>query len=44
MKFSLIHLPTFYPEVHHSDAQFYPYILEQSDRAELPDALCPICD
>ena len=35
MKFSLIHLPTFYPEVHHSDAQFYQYILEQSDRAEL---------
>jgi natural product biosynthesis luciferase-like monooxygenase protein len=34
MKFSLLHLPTFYPEVHHSDAQFYQNILEQCDRAE----------
>ena len=32
MKLSLIHLPTFYPEVHHSDAQFYHYILEQRSR------------
>ncbi len=35
MKISLFHLPTFYPEVHGSDAQFYQSILEQSDRAEL---------
>jgi natural product biosynthesis luciferase-like monooxygenase protein len=34
MKFSLLHLPTFYADVHGSDAQFYQYILEQSDRAE----------
>lgn len=34
MKFSLLHLPTFYPDVHHDDARFYRYMLEQSDRAE----------
>jgi natural product biosynthesis luciferase-like monooxygenase protein len=34
MKFSLLHLPTYFPEVHGSEAQFYQSILAQCDRAE----------
>lgn len=34
MKFSLVHLPSFFPEFHPSDRAFYERMLEESDRAE----------
>ena len=34
MKFSLFHLPTYYPEAHGSEAQFYQTMLAETDRAE----------
>ena len=34
MKFSLFHLPTFFPQFHASDVQFYQNMLEETDRAE----------
>ena len=34
MKISLFHLPSFFPEVHHSDAQFYQDMLAETDIAE----------
>lgn len=34
MKFSWFHLPTFVPEVHGSDAQFYQDMLTETDKAE----------
>jgi len=34
MKFSLFHLPTFFPQFHASEAQFYQDILAETDRAE----------
>jgi alkanesulfonate monooxygenase SsuD/methylene tetrahydromethanopterin reductase-like flavin-dependent oxidoreductase (luciferase family) len=34
MKFSLFHLPTFFPQFHTSEAQFYQDMLSETDRAE----------
>lgn len=34
MKFSLFHLPTFFPQFHTSEAQFYQDMLVETDRAE----------
>ena len=34
MKFSLFHLPTFFPEFHASEAQFYEDMLLETDRAD----------
>jgi natural product biosynthesis luciferase-like monooxygenase protein len=34
MKFSLFHLPTFFPQFHASEARFYQEMLEETDRAE----------
>ena len=34
MKFSWFHLPTFFQEIHGSEAQFYQDMLEETDRAE----------
>ena len=34
MKISLFHLPSFFPEVHKSDAQFYQDMLAETDIAE----------
>lgn len=34
MRFSLLHLPTYYQNCHGSEAQFYQAMLEQCDRAE----------
>jgi natural product biosynthesis luciferase-like monooxygenase protein len=34
VKFSLFHLPTFFPQFHASEAQFYQDMLEETDRAE----------
>ncbi len=34
MRFSLFHLPSFFPEHHQSEAQFYQDMLTESDRAE----------
>lgn len=34
MKFSLFHLPTFFPQFHASEVQFYQNMLEETDRAE----------
>lgn len=34
MKFSLFHLPTFFPQFHASEARFYQNMLEETDRAE----------
>lgn len=34
MKFSLFHLPTFFPQFHASETQFYHNMLEETDRAE----------
>ena len=34
MRFSILHLPTYYPEYHGSEAQFYQAILAECDRAE----------
>ena len=34
MKFSLFHLPTFFPQFHASEAQFYQDMLNETDRAE----------
>jgi len=34
MKFSLFHLPSFFPEFHHSEEQFYQDMLTETDRAE----------
>ena len=34
MRFSLFHLPSFFPERHRSEAQFYQDMLLESDRAE----------
>jgi natural product biosynthesis luciferase-like monooxygenase protein len=34
MKFSLFHLPTFFPQFHASEAQFYQDMLSETDRAE----------
>ncbi|MSR15935.1 MAG: LLM class flavin-dependent oxidoreductase [Gammaproteobacteria bacterium] len=35
MKFSILHLPTFYLDAHGSEARFYQNILAQCDRAEV---------
>jgi natural product biosynthesis luciferase-like monooxygenase protein len=34
MKFSLFHLPSFFPQFHTSEAQFYQDMLSETDRAE----------
>ena len=34
MKFSLFHLPTFFPEFHASEAQFYEDMLLETERAD----------
>jgi natural product biosynthesis luciferase-like monooxygenase protein len=34
MKFSLFHLPTFFPEFHQTEARFYHEMLEQTDLAD----------
>jgi len=34
MKFSLFHLPSFFPQFHSSEAQFYQDMLSETDRAE----------
>lgn len=34
MKFSLFHLPSFFPELHSSEARFYADMLEETDRAD----------
>ena len=34
MKFSLFHLPSFFPEFHASEAQFYQDMLLETDRAD----------
>ena len=34
MRFSLFHLPSFFPEFHASEAQFYQDMLSETDRAE----------
>jgi len=34
VKFSLFHLPTFFPQFHPSEARFYQDMLEETDHAE----------
>src|SRR5215470_1379654 len=34
MRFSLFHLPSFFPQFHSSEAQFYQDMLQETDRAE----------
>ena len=34
MKFSWFYLPSFFPAIHKSEAQFYQHMLEETDRAE----------